>query len=285
MSVGRASDDWLVTHHDRAETEDTDRNAWYPFTSHTADCNIVNEFDTPGRRTSLYTYSRQYRHKHIVRRRSTPDMVEKESVLEGYEDVATTYAEERSPSQEEREALTSFLDEVPPNSRVLDAGCGGGDPVLRQLTDHSQQAIGLDFSTAQLELATSSAPGARLLCGDLTRLPLTDGSLDAVLAYHSLIHVPSGEHQTVIDEFARVLRPGGHLLVSEGPGEWQGTNPDWLDAGAEMQWYIAGAESTRAQLETAAFRIRHETGAPNTLADDGEATWVFFDATLAPESY
>lgn len=207
-------------------------------------------------------------------------MVEKEAVLQGYDDVATVYAAERSPSEEEREALTSFLGNLSPDSRVLDAGCGGGEPVLRQLTSHSQQAIGLDFSAKQLDIARSNAPEARLLRGDMSRTPLTDGCLDAVLAYHSLIHVPSDEHQTVIDEFARILRPGGQLLVSEGPGAWQGTNPDWLDAGAEMQWYIAGAETTRAQLETASFRIRNEYGAPNTLADDEEAKWVFFEATL-----
>ena len=153
-------------------------------------------------------------------------MVNKEAVLQGYDDVATVYADKRSPSEEEREALTSFLDGLSPGSRVLDAGCGGGKPVLRRLTSQSQQAIGLDFSAEQLEIATSNAPKAELLRGDMTRIPVTDGCLDAVFAYHSLIHIPSDEHQTVIDEFARVLRPGGQLLVSEGPGEWEGTNPD-----------------------------------------------------------
>lgn len=162
-------------------------------------------------------------------------MVDKEAVLEGYDDVATVYADERSPSEPERDALSSFLDGLSPDSRVLDAGCGGGDPVLRQLTSRPQQAIGLDFSAEQLEIAASSAPKAELLRGDMTRIPVTDGCLDAVLAYHSLIHIPSDDHQTVIDEFARVVRPGGQLLVSGGPGEWEGTNPDWLDAGAEMQ--------------------------------------------------
>ena len=207
-------------------------------------------------------------------------MVDKEVVLQGYEDIADVYAEERSPSDEEQKALASFLQKLSTESRVLDAGCGGGKPVLQQLTSQLQRAIGLDFSTQQLEKAQSNAPEARLMRGDMTRLPLSDSTIDAVLAYHSLIHVPAGEHQAVIDEFARVLRLGGHLLVSEGPGEWQGTNPDWLDADTEMQWYIAGAEATRVQLENAGFQIETEYGAPNTLAEDEEASWIFFDATL-----
>ena len=207
-------------------------------------------------------------------------MVEKEVVLQGYEDIADVYAAERSPSDEEQKALSSFLKKLSTELRVLDAGCGGGEPVLHELSSQSQQAIGLDFSAQQLEKAQLNAPEARLLRGDMTRLPLPDSTVDAVLAYHSLIHVPAGEHQAVIDEFARVLRPGGRLLVSEGPVEWQGTNPDWLDAGTEMQWYIAGAETTRVQLENAGFQIETEYGAPNTLAEDEEASWIFFDATL-----
>lgn len=207
-------------------------------------------------------------------------MVEKEVVLRGYDEIAEIYHGERSPSDAEREALTSFLEKLSPESRVLDAGCGGGDPVLQQLTSQSQQVVGLDFSAQQLEIARSNAPGARLLRGEMARLPLAENTVDAVLAYHSLIHVPAAEHQAVLEEFARVLRPGSRLLVSEGPGDWQGTNPDWLDAGTEMQWYIAGAETTRAQLQTAGFRIKNEYGAPNTLADDEEASWIFFDATL-----
>jgi ubiquinone/menaquinone biosynthesis C-methylase UbiE len=210
-------------------------------------------------------------------------MVDKDVVIDGYDDVASTYTEGRSLGDEERAALGSFLDSISADSRVLDAGCGGGEPVLRELTSQSQKALGLDFSAAQLGLAASNAPEARLLRGDMTRLPLADGSLDAVLAYHSLIHVPADEHQAVIDEFARVLRPGGRLLVSEGPEEWKGTNPDWLDAGSEMQWYIAGAEQTRAQLQTAGFRIGTEYGDSAGQTDEGEESWIFFDARLESE--
>lgn len=218
--------------------------------------------------------------KLVVHRPDSRIVVDKEKVLQGYEDVATVYTQERSPDEAEREALTSVLENLSAGSRVLDAGCGGGNPILRSLTDHTRQAIGLDFSVKQLELATENAPDATLLRGDLTQIPLTENAFDAVLAFHSVIHIPAEEHQSVYDEFARILRPERHLLVSESPGKWEGTNPDWLNTGAEMQWNIAGAETTRSQLETAGFRIRNEYRTQNSMADDEEAKWIFFETIL-----
>ena len=209
-------------------------------------------------------------------------MVEKETVLQGYDDMATAYLEERALADDEREALASFLDSISPDSRLVDVGCGAGEPVLCQLTEHAGEAVGLDFSAEQVTMAQSNVPGAGFLRGDMTRLPLAPASADAAVAFHSLIHLPEDHHQAVIDEFARVLRPGGRLLLSEGPEEWEGTNPDWLDAGSEMQWHIAGAETTRTQLDKAGFQIQTEYGALNRLAED-EASWIFFEATLSGE--
>ncbi len=210
-------------------------------------------------------------------------MTDRDTVRRGYDALAETYAAERPEDGRGMDVLDHFLDPVPESARILDAGCGQGTPVLAQL-GASATAVGLDFSYRQLALATENAPDAALAQGDMTRPPFRDGAFDAITAYHSLIHVPIDDHQTVINEFARILRPGGRLLVSEGPGEWSGANPDWLDSGVEMQWDIAGADATREQLEGAGFVIADEWSAPDTLADDeDDAQWVFFSARLDGE--
>jgi ubiquinone/menaquinone biosynthesis C-methylase UbiE len=205
-------------------------------------------------------------------------MVEKDAVRRGYDGLAEAYAEQRLEDGQEMTILDGFLQPLPDSARILDVGCGQGTPVLRRL-DESATAVGVDISRAQLELATKNAPGAHLGQGDMTRLPVRDGAFDALVAFHSLIHVPSEEHQAVLDEFARVLRPGGRVLVSEGPNEWSGTNPDWLETGVEMQWHIAGAEATREQLRDAGFTITDEWGTTDRFADTDER-WVFFAAEL-----
>lgn len=201
-------------------------------------------------------------------------MTERNDIRHAYDEVAEAYASVRSEGGQDMEILAEFLEPLSSEARILDAGCGQGRPVLRRL-DKAATAVGLDFSRRQLQLARENVPGAALVQGDLTHLPVADGVFDAVTAYHTLIHVPLDAHQTVLNEFARVLRPGGRVLLTESPGEWTGANPDWLDTGVEMQWSMAGAETTREHLRDAGFTVTDEWDV------DEDEHWIFFAAELA----
>lgn len=207
-------------------------------------------------------------------------MVEKDAVRRGYDEVAEEFAARRSFDDEEREIFEEFLDSLPPGSSVLDAGCGQGTPILRALAERTSESppIGLDVSAVQLDLASERVPEATLIRGDFTHLPLVESSVDGVVAFHSLIHVPADEHRQAIEEFARVVRPGGRVLLSEGTEPWRGSNPDWLETGAEMQWHIAGAETTREQIRDAGLAIENEWTTGDVLVE-GES-WTFFEAVL-----
>lgn len=212
-------------------------------------------------------------------------MVEKNAIRRAYDELAETYAEQRSESGHDTGVLDEFLGSLSAPTLILDAGCGQGTPVLTRLSS-VVTAIGVDFSREQLRLARETARDAFLLQGDMTALPFKDGVFDAVVAYWSLIHVPMDDHQPVIDEFARVLRPGGQVLVCEGTNEWIGDNPDWLGGGVEMQWNIAGAEATRDQLQKAGFTIIDRWLVPESLeedddtSEDTEIPWTFFSARI-----
>ncbi len=212
-------------------------------------------------------------------------MVEKETVRRGYDGLASVHADQRSDDGRGTEILAEFVDSLSDSARVLDAGCGQGTPVLSRLSAETS-AVGVDFSRQQLRLAADNAPGASLVHGDMTRLPFGSDTFDAVVAYWSLIHVPMDDHQAVIDEFSRVVRPGGRVLLCEGTTEWVGENPNWLDSGIEMQWEIAGANATQEQLCSAGFAVVDSWGTPSELeADreeesDGDEPWTFFAARL-----
>lgn len=202
--------------------------------------------------------------------------VERTAVRRGYDELEDAYVDTRSLSGPEQDLLDGYCRALPADALILDVGCGPGTPVLDFITDRIT-AVGIDLSRTQLQLASENAPGAGLAQGEMSRLPIATNAVDAVVAFHSIIHVPLSDHQQVIDEFARVLRPGGQLLMTEGPGEWTGSNPDWLDAGVEMQWEIAGAEATRAQLDAAGFVLVDEYDTEHEL-DDTDERWRYFHA-------
>jgi ubiquinone/menaquinone biosynthesis C-methylase UbiE len=129
--------------------------------------------------------------------------------------------ERRAKAADEIAARNAYLDllAITGGERVLDVGCGSG-AVTREIARRVGSrgvAVGLDPSPALLavarELAKEAGVGDRIEFreGDALRLPLPDGSFDAVVCVTVLSHVPRGE--AAIPEFIRVLRPGGRLGV------------------------------------------------------------------------
>ena len=140
----------------------------------------------------------------------TPD---RNRIRRGYDELAGTYAERQSYGDRALAVIEGFLDSLGDRARVLDAGCGHGEPALRRVGDGTA-VVGLDLSREQLRLATRAVPGARLVQGDMTALPFREEAFDAVVAYRSVIHVPISERPAVFEGFARVLAPGGVLVFS-----------------------------------------------------------------------
>src|SRR5256885_10050391 len=91
---------------------------------------------------------------------------------------------------------------------VLEAGCGTG-LLLREAAGFSRSALGLDLSRGMLGAARGR--GLPVLQGSLTELPLPSASFDVVYSMKVLPHVPP--IREAVAELARVVRPGGHLLL------------------------------------------------------------------------
>lgn len=209
----------------------------------------MSQVDRPGA-SEGWTFKKHLSHYCFIRDMSG----QKERVREAYEQMATIHRNERSDDPAEAALLAEFRERCDDGARVLDAGCGQGTPVANRLTPE-YEVVGLDFSAEMLRLAADAASEATLLRGDMIDLAFGADAFDAIAAFHSIIHVPVDEHRDVIEEFARVLRPGGLLLVSTGPDEWTGSNADWLDSGVEMEWSFPGADATRGLLAETGFAV------------------------------
>lgn len=98
---------------------------------------------------------------------------------------------------------------------ALDAACGTGRHSA-YLASLGHTVIGVDASPGMLAVAREEVPQATFQHGDLHALPLADRSVDLVICAIALAHVE--EIERPFREFARVLRPGGHLVVSDQRG-------------------------------------------------------------------
>ncbi|KAB1197990.1 MULTISPECIES: class I SAM-dependent methyltransferase [Haloferax] len=190
---------------------------------------------------------------------------QRRTVRDGYDTLAEEYLDRRNDDPEW--VLSELTDRLEPGDSVLDAGCGQGVPVTNTLTVDFD-TVGLDFSRSQLRLARTNVSGARFVQGDMTALPFEDDSFDAICAFYSLIHIPTDEHEQVISEFARVLRPGNYLLATVGDDAWEGSNPDWLGTDVEMQWSFPSIEETFETLNRVGFEVVEQFVVDDELGSD-----------------
>jgi SAM-dependent methyltransferase len=99
--------------------------------------------------------------------------------------------------------------------RILDAACGNGRYtrfILRH-ADKDAMVTAFDYSQGMLRRARNSLKGGRAthVAADITRLPYADASFDGVICGWVLEHLP--DPQPGLKELARVLKPGGKLLL------------------------------------------------------------------------
>lgn len=95
-------------------------------------------------------------------------------------------------------------------ARVLDVGCGTGATVAHLRSCHGLAAVGIDMSAVLLGASPWTLP---LALARAERLPIRDGVLDAVFAECSLSLMRDVD--AALEEFRRVLRPGGRLALAD----------------------------------------------------------------------
>ena len=103
-----------------------------------------------------------------------------------------------------------------PGQRLLDVGCGPGRHALA-VAEQGVVAVGVDISERFVNLAAGSArSGSFFVRGDARRLPLRSGSFDAAwsLCQGGFGLLGGTEDSWVLEEMARCVRPGGHVVVS-----------------------------------------------------------------------
>lgn len=136
---------------------------------------------------------------------------------------------------------------------VLDAGCGTG--ATAGLLERYGRVTGVDVERYALCLAQRRAGPSRqrLICGSLTGLPLPAGTFDLITCFDVLVMLPAPGEAAALAELARVLAPGGRLLLRVAAG-------DWLRGAHDRAWQVQrryDRAGLRARLERAGLVVEH----------------------------
>ncbi|HEX4680163.1 MAG TPA: class I SAM-dependent methyltransferase [Gaiellaceae bacterium] len=137
------------------------------------------------------------------------------SAREVYAGWAESYDEPGNALIDREQPVVREMVDGLPVGVALDAACGTGRHSA-YLTSLGHAVIGVDESPDMLAVARTKVPGAAFHEGSLLELPLADDSVDLVLCGLAVMHVLDLE--PVFAEFARVLRRGGHFVLSDSRG-------------------------------------------------------------------
>ncbi len=141
-----------------------------------------------------------------------------------YDTVAVDYArllqDELAANPTDRSVLARFAAAV--RGEVLEVGCGPGR-ITGHLRELGLAVRGIDLSPAMVAEAKRRCPDLDFRVGTMTALDVPDQSVDGVVAWYSIIHLPPDQLPVAFAELARVLVPGGRLQlafqVGNGPVE------------------------------------------------------------------
>ena len=203
--------------------------------------------------------------------------VHKKIVEDGYDHVAEQYLATKDVDDPVTlSALKGLSNELSGGADVLDLGCGAAIPVTRWLAQRFV-VTGVDVSSRQLELAQRNVPSATLIKADMADLHFAPAIFDAIVAFHSIIHVPRNEHPVLFRRIHRWLKPDGLFLATLSVSAWEGEETNWEGWGAPMRWSHYDGNTNVRLLGDAGFVV--ESVEPRTTAGThGNEEWLWITA-------
>jgi SAM-dependent methyltransferase len=187
------------------------------------------------------------------------------NVRRSYDTVASHYADELLDELTykplDRALLSVVAEDVAARGAgpIGDLGAGPGHVAsyisgVSGLGGLGAASVALDLSPAMAAIARHRL-GVPSVAGSLTSLPLRRGALGGAVAFYCLIHLDDPGLAAAAAELARVVAPGGPLLVAFHSGEEVRHLNDWWDEPVDLDFRFLTAERVVPLLEAVGFAI------------------------------
>lgn len=171
------------------------------------------------------------------------------------------------------EGTEKFIQLLPENAAVLDAGCAGGVK-SRFLAARGLRVIGVDFSEQFIEIARREVPEGRFFIWDLRQIDEFPECFDGILLQAVLLHFPKAEVPDILRKLADRLEAGGLLYVAvkairEDRVEENVLREDDYGYPYERFFSYYGREELAELLADAGFKTIHED-----VSSSGRTEWI-----------
>ncbi|KAL4911136.1 hypothetical protein BDW74DRAFT_172591 [Aspergillus multicolor] len=168
--------------------------------------------------------------------------------------------------------IRTAIEQLPPNSHILDIGCGTGKPVSSMLADAGHKVHGIDVSTEMVKIASKQVPGRFEKLDMRTFKPHPKQKYDAIFAILSIFQITPGDTVGMCYKWSEWLKPGGMVVVGITPSTslppvvgvrdsvWDCTRQlgkPWMDQYTNEVFF--SEEKWRAMLGDAGFKVEAET--------------------------
>lgn len=166
-----------------------------------------------------------------------------------YDRASNTYHEDYFKNELLNDAFNRWVTLLPPGARVLDAGCGHGQPVISRLLEEGFQVTGSDLSPEMLLRAASQFPRVTFIQKPITMIA-DQAAYDGICSFNSMLYLDPIDLLNSIHRLHHALKPGGHLFLfafDSGP-DWRG-EPFGHRVGQWMWSWHYGMEEAAHLLE------------------------------------
>jgi len=176
----------------------------------------------------------------------------------GYESISAEWLATRGNGRTRSNAIgvkevRRWAKTLPPQSSVIDLGCGPGFPITAVLIEEGLEVFGVDAAPSLVAAFQQNLPGTPVVCESVLESSFFNRKFDAVLSIGLIFLLRADEQRRLIQRFADALVPGGHLLFT-APAE-----PGiWTDVMTGLQSTSLGAEEYRSQLAAVGLSVTAE---------------------------
>lgn len=138
------------------------------------------------------------------------------SIIDLYERHAHAFDKDRTRSATERPWLGRFLALIPHGGRILDLGCGMGEPIAKTFVDVGHRVTGVDSSPSMIALCRERFPDQRWQVADMRCLALGE-RFDGIVAWDSFFHLTPDDQRAMFPIFRDHAADGAALMFTSGP--------------------------------------------------------------------